>query len=255
MGDAQDAPDPIGALQAFIDERWEAARPKFYPAAVERPRVHAEVTPSEARHFLASLAPGGRGPALLQVDDERKMRSDRFPPKRDGSARGYNFFDNPGRLRLETIVHFAAAARLRDEFGWPDEHLVFESPTVVDYGGSRVLHQDALDILLLEKPCPQLSVRMGLDEARSRAVVETKATARLLQVLVREMHDCQATEHPEHEKCVALQVLRPGLFLAAAASETWRLFTVVERDGRAVLGEELPNLERLRFRFDGSVSG
>jgi hypothetical protein len=32
-----------------------------------------------------------------------------------------------------------------------------------------------------------------------------------------------------------------------AAAETWRLFTVVERHGRATLGDELPNLERLQF--------
>jgi hypothetical protein len=254
VDDVQHAPDPISALQAFIAERWEAVKPKFYPAVVERPRVHAEVTAAEARHFLASFAPIGSGPALLQVDDERKMRSGRFPPKRDGSSRGYNFFEHPGRLRLETIVHFAAAARLRDEFGWPEEHLVLESPIVVDRGGSRVLHQDALDILLLERPCPQLSARMCLDEARSRIVVETKATAELLQHLLREMRACQAIRHPEHEKCVALQVLRPRFFLAVAASETWRLFTVADRNGRAALGEELPDLEALRFSFGGSVS-
>ena len=57
------------------------------------------------------------------------------------------FFEEPGRLRLETIVHLAAAARLRDDFGWPREHFIFESPEVVD-GLSRLLHQDALDILL-----------------------------------------------------------------------------------------------------------
>lgn len=251
----QDAPNPIGALQAFIDERWEAAKPKFYPAAVEQPRVHAETTPSEARHFLASLVPSGGRPALVQVDDERKMRSNRFPPKRDGSPRGYNFFEHPGRLRLETIVHFAAAARLRDEFGWPDDHLVLESPTLVEDDGTKVLHQDAVDILLLEKPRPQLSAQMRLDEARSRVVVETKATGRLLQHLLREMRGCRATGHPEHDKCVALQVLRPRFFLAVAASETWRLFTVVDREGRAVLGEELRDLEYVRFRLDGSVSG
>jgi hypothetical protein len=255
VGDVRHASDPIGELQAFIDERWDAVEPRLYPADVERPRIHAEVTPSEARHFLASVAPSGNGPALLQVDEERKMRSGRFPPKRDGSPRGYNLFEHPGRLRLETIVHFAAAARLRDEFEWPEEHLVFESPTVVDRGGNKILHQDALDILLLERPCPQLSSRMCLDEARSRVVVETKATAKLVQHLLREMRACQGVGHPEHEKCVALQVLRPRFFLAVAASETWRLFTVADRNDRVVLGEELPALEALQFSFSVSVTG
>jgi hypothetical protein len=47
------------------------------------------------------------------------MRSDRYPCLADGSPRGYNFFEEPGRLRLETITGWAAIARLRNEFGWP----------------------------------------------------------------------------------------------------------------------------------------
>src|SRR6266700_4101313 len=143
------ANDPIVELQAFVDERWAVAQPRFYPAAAEPPRVHHEVTPREAAYFLAAVRANGAEPPLFRVDDERKMRSDRFPPRRDGSPRGYLFFEEPGRLRLETIVHIAAAARLRDEFGWPREHLVFESQEVVDDSGKRLLHQDALDILLL----------------------------------------------------------------------------------------------------------
>jgi hypothetical protein len=77
--------------------------------------------------------------------------------------------------------------------------------------------------------------------------VETKATPKFLDRLLREMRACRATSHAEHEKCLALQVLRPRLFLAVAASETWRLCTVIERDGRAVLGDELPDLQRLQF--------
>ena len=65
------------------------------------------------------------------------MRSDRFRLRRDGSPRGYLLFEEPRRLRLETIVHIVAAARLRDELGWPRNHVVFESPDVVedDEGG------------------------------------------------------------------------------------------------------------------------
>lgn len=93
------------------------------------------MTIEEAEYFMASVTANGTESPLIQVDDERKMRSDRFPPRHDGSPRG-----------------IAAAARLRDEFGWPREHLVFESPEVVDDGGKRLLHQDALDILLLDEP-------------------------------------------------------------------------------------------------------
>ena len=242
-----DAGDRILELQAFIDGRWAVAQPRFYPAAAERPRVHPEVTPREAGYFLASVTANGAEPPLFQVDDERKMRSDRFPPRRDGSPRGYLFFEEPGRLRLETIVHIAAAARLRDEFGWPREHLVFESPDVVDDGGQRLLHHDALDILLLEEPCPRLSSRMSPVATHSRVAVETKATPKLLDRLLREMRACRATSHAEHKKCLALQVIRPQLFLGVAASETWRLCNVTERDGRAVLRDELPDLESLRF--------
>lgn len=241
------ASDPILELQAFIDGRWAVAQPRFYPAAAEPPRVHREVTSREAEYFLASVTANASEPPLFQVDDERKMRSDRFPPRRDGSPRGYNFFEEPGRLRLETIVHIAAAARLRAEFGWPREHLVFESPDVVDGDRTRLLHHDALDILLLEEPCPQLGSKMTPAASRSRVAVETKATPKLLDRLLREMRACQATSHAEHEKCLALQVLRPRLFLAVAASETWRLCSVAERDGRAVLGDELPDLQSLHF--------
>lgn len=244
--------DPILELQAFIDERWAIAQPRSYPAAVERPRVHPEVTPGEAGYFMASVTANGTEPPLIQVDDERKMRSDRFPPRRDGSPRGYLFFEEPGRLRLETIVHIAAAARLRDEFGWPREHLVFESPEVVDDGGKRLVHHDALDILLLEEPCPRLSSKMSLSATGSRVAVETKATLTLLGRLLREMRSCQGTGHAEHEKCLALQVFRPRLFLAVAASEAWRLYTVGEREGRAVLGEELRDLQSLHFRSSAS---
>ena len=239
--------DAILELQAFVDGRWAVAQPRFYPTAVERPRVPPEVTIEEAAYFMASVTPNGTESPLIQVDDERKMRSDRFPPRRDGSPRGYLFFEEPGRLRLETIVHIAAAARLRDEFGWPREHLVFESPEVVDDGGKRLLHQDAFDILLLDEPCPRLSSKMSVAATGSRVAVETKATPTLLDRLLREMRSCQSTAHAEHEKCLALQVLRPRLFLAVAASQTWRLYTVVERDGRAVLGDELTHLQTIHF--------
>ena len=77
--------------------------------------------------------------------------------------------------------------------------------------------------------------------------VEVKATSKFLDRMLRKMRACQGGGHAEHKKCIALQALRPQLFLAVAASETWRLCVVLERDGRAVLGDELPDLERLRF--------
>jgi len=69
----------------------------------------------------------------------------------------------------------------------------------------------------------------------------------LLDRLLGEMRACRGTSHAEHEKCLALEVFRPRLFLAVAASETWRLCTVVEREGRAVLGDELPDLQSLHW--------
>src|SRR5687767_11306996 len=87
--------DEIRDLQAFIDERWAAAGPRFYPGA-ERPRVPCEVTPSEAGYFVASVTGRGDEPPLLVVDDDRKARSDRYPRLSDGSPRGYLFFEEPG---------------------------------------------------------------------------------------------------------------------------------------------------------------
>ena len=114
--------DATHDLQAFIDERWAVAQPRFYPGVPEGPRVPAEVTPRDA-DFLAAVTSHGDEPPLLVVDDDRKERSDRYPRLSDGSPRGYLFFEEPGRLRLETIVGWAAIARLRYEFGWPREPL------------------------------------------------------------------------------------------------------------------------------------
>lgn len=248
MGDA----DPLQDLQAFIDERWAVAQPRFYPTAAGAPRVQPEVTATEARYFLAAVAPQGEEPPLLVVDKDRKERSDRYPRLADGSARGYLFFEEPGQVRLETIVSWAAMARLQDEFGWPREHIVIESPSLTDEHGRVAVRYEALDILLLEQPCGDLAATMPLAAARSRVGVEAKSNAVLLEKLIAEIRRCQAatvpSKHREHPKCLALAELRPALFLGVAASETWRLFTVVERDGRAILGDELPNLELLHFR-------
>jgi hypothetical protein len=141
-------------------------------------------------------------------------------------------------------------ARLRDEFGWPHEHLIFESPTLVR-NGTVVLGTSGLDILLLESPRTEPAAKMTIDEARSRLAVEVKADAKLLGKLLDRMRARQAADaaipHTNHASCLAIAELRPPLFLAVAANETWRLFNVVERDGRAVLGDELPDLDRLQF--------
>ena len=246
--------DSIRALQAYIDERWAVARPRFYPHVAEAPRVPSEVTRSEAAFFLASVTTHGPEPPLFNVDDNRKVRSDRYPPRADGAPRGFHFFEEHGRLRLETIVHMAAMARLSDDFGWPREHLIFESPNVVDHG-SVVLPNEALDILLLETRCTELSAGMTLAATRSRVGIEAKATARLLGKLLDEMRGCRAASapslHSEHKKCLAIDALRPRLFLGVAAGETWRLFAVVEHEGRAALGDELSNLDGLHFSVMG----
>ena len=194
----------------------------------EGPRVPPEVTPSEAAYFLASVTTRGDEPPLLVVDDDRKERSDRYPRLTDGGPRGYLFFEEPGRLRLETIVGWAAVARLRDEFGWPREHLVCESPTLVK-DGQEVLRYEALDILLLEEPCAELAAKMPVTAARSRVGIEAKATAKMLDKLLEGMRACHADGAPhsrtDHVKCSAIAELRPRLFLGVAAAETWRLFT------------------------------
>ena len=137
--------------------------------------------------------------------------------------------------RLETIVGWAAVGRFCGEFGWPRELLPYE----------------ALDILVLEEPCAELPARMPVQSARSHVGVEAKATPKMLAKLLAGMRACQNDglrhSRSDHVKCTAIAVLRPRLFLGVAAAETWRLFNVVERDGRAVLGDELPDLDRLRF--------
>jgi hypothetical protein len=211
------------------------------------------VTPSEAASFLAAVDPGGPEPPLLVVYDNNKVASDRYPTRGKGEPRGYLFFENSGHvtggLRLETIVHMAAMARLRDEFGWPREHLICESPKLTR-DGRTVLKQDAADILLLAEPCHLPTATMTVDAARSRVAVEAKATAKMVDKLLQGIRACQTTgaaHHPsDHVKCSVIRELRPQLFLGVAAG-TWRLFDVVEREGLAVLGDELPNLDELYF--------
>jgi hypothetical protein len=241
--------DPIAALQAFIDEKWALAQPVFFPRIPEGPRVHPEVTPSEARYFLASVT----GPEpLCTVDDQNRVLSDRYPPRSDGTPRVYRFFEQPGRLRLETVIDMAAGARLRDEFGWPREHMIFESPRVLDESGQPLLSGEALDLLLLEEPCAQLKAEMTVPTTQFRIGGEAKADKKLLDKLLQAMQVCHGAGHREHNKCRAIKVFRPRMFLAFAAAETWRLFDVVQaEDGYAVLGSETSDFRRLHFERRG----
>jgi hypothetical protein len=243
--------DPIGDLRAFVEEQWAVVQPKAFPEVAESPRVRAEVTQGEAQYCLASVGIGALQPPLFRIDNEGRKRSDRTPPTAKGVPRGYLFFDDAGdHLRLETIVEMAAMARFHLEFGWPREHMICESP-IVTRDGADVLHQDALDVLLLEVACAKLAWKMPITAVRPRVGVEAKANAKLLDKLLRGMRGCQesgaAHAASDHKKCLAIAQLRPRLFLGVAAGEVWRLFTVVEPDGGAVLGDELPDLVGLHF--------
>lgn len=253
--------DPIRELQTFLDARWEAIQPAYFPDATEgwritpygsAPPLAEAVTPSEARFFLASVTPRGSEPPLFIVHDNNKVESDRNPALGGGAPRGYIFFEKSGArmggLRLETIVQSAAMARLRDEFHWPREHLVCESPGFVR-DGTVVLGNDALDILVLEEPSDQLRSKMPLATTQVRIGVEAKATAKMLDRLLAGMLACRSGGAPhdgsDHTKCSAITELHPSLFLGVAAA-SWRLFEVVEWDGRAGLGKELDDLSLLR---------
>lgn len=257
------AADPLRELQSFLDAKWRAIQPRCFPAATDGwrltpygsvPSSLAEaVTPSEAAFFLASVTPCGSEPALFFIHDNNKVESDRHATIAKGQPRGYNFFEKSGPrmggLRLETIVQSAAMARLRDEFHWPREHLVCESPGFVK-DGSITLGNDALDILVLEKPGLRLTSMMPLATTPVRVGVEAKATAKMLAQLLAGMRACcsedAAHDGSDHKKCSAIAELRPPLFLGVAAA-TWRLFDIVDRAGRAGLGEELNDLSLLRF--------
>jgi len=128
---------------------------------------------------------------------------------------------------------------------------VVESPDVFDASGD-VLRREALDILALEKPCERLPSKMQLTAARPRVGVEAKATSDQLEHLLQGMRRCEGDlgrghTKSDHSKCRAIEVLQPRFFLGVAAGETWRLLPVVERNGRSVLGGELPGLDDLHF--------
>lgn len=207
------------------------------------------MTGDEAQWFLESVTSHGSEPALFTIRDDNKRLSVCLPPNKNGGPKEYTFIMSDGTLRGETIVEQAATWRLHTEFRWPLDRLIVESPDV-PYEGDR-LRREALDILLLEHSSG-LRSEMTLAEVRSRVGVEVKETPKKLDDLLRGMRACQGEVHPghaksAHQKCKAIDVLRPRLFLAVAAAEDWRLFTVVRRDDRAVLGKRLPTLDRLYF--------
>ena len=73
------------------------------------------------------------------------------------------------------------------------------------------------------EPCAPLTSNMTIAATRSRVGVEAKADERLLDGLFAKMGACQGEVHAEHNKCRAMEVFRPRLFLGVAAGEDWRL--------------------------------
>lgn len=239
--------DLLVELKSYIDERWAVIQPNVFPLVDELHVRYEQVCPREAEWFLASLAPHAGEPPFFKVEDDNKVRSDRDPPNANRTPKGGTFFEGrrkkPAKcwLRLETIVQMGAMWRLHDEFGWPREHLVDESPGVIDEHGVEVVTREALDILALEDSYPQLPSRMTFGEVRTRVAIEVKADGASLSKLLHGMQVCQGEsqglhEDTDHKKCLALQAFRPELFLGVAAGETWRVFGVEQRDGRAVVG-------------------
>jgi hypothetical protein len=240
---------PIERMQSFIDERWTSCQPTHYPDVDQSPRVHPEITEWEAEYFLDSVAHDNPEPRLFEIDDDRHMRSDRRPPTKGGEPAVFNFFEWPGAFRLETVAHMSAMARLRERFRWPREHLIFESAPLVDGENNELLTVSSLDILMLDEPDPLPSATMDPTKTSCRVGVEVKKTSIYLDRLVSGMKSCRAgSPHTaEHKKCLAIEHLRPRLFLVVAAGEDWRLFRVEDADGRAVLGDQLPDLDPLYF--------
>lgn len=187
------------------------------------------------------------------MEETNKHRSNRYPPNANGSRRGDVFFFHDGGVAPETIVRRAAVWRLHHQFGWPRDHLVIESPDMSDAfkDDGRPFPRQAVDILLLEKPCPRLPSKMTKSAARSCVVVEAKADTRALDLLIDEMRACQGESHGQHNKCEALNVFQPRFFLGVAAGEDWRLFPVVTRGGRKVLGKKPLPLNRLQYKPSG----
>jgi len=253
------ASDPRRRLRDYVYERWaviQRSNERFRPCNKLHERLD-ELTPREAEWFLESVTPHGSERALFRVEDDNKHRSHRYPPTKSGEQRGSVFFEKSGEkcsLRLETIVHQAAAWRLHSEFGWPLDYLVVESPDIVAGDQNPPLRREALDILVLESACGELHSEMTLAAARSRIGVEAKADRKELARLIEKMRDCQKNrldpDDPrhadDHKKCNGIDVLRPSFFVGIAAGETWRVFPVVERGGHAVFDNEV-SVDRLSW--------
>jgi len=253
--------ETLRELLAYIDERWRVAHPRSYREITGGWRLRPDgglalLCQREASNFLVSVSDHDRESALFRVDDDGRYRSDRMPLNAGGTPKGYRFFEEGGTVRLETIVHMAAVVRLQSDFGWPRNYLAIESPDVGPTETAAQFGREALDVLALEEPAITLRSKMTPTEARSRVGVEVKAKANELASLLRKMQACPGEtgaghSNTEHRKCSALSVFRPRHFLGIAAGEVWRLFDVVRRDNRYVVGRELPNLDCLHFDWSG----
>jgi hypothetical protein len=242
--------DSLSALRRFIDERWSVVQAEFYPG-VTQPQVQPGATEEEAAFFLRAVRGSDGEPPLFTIDDQRKVRSDRIPPNADGRPRGANFFEDPGRLRLETIVHIAAVERLRSEFGWPREHIIVEAPDVSasDRGGD--VSRETLDILLTREPLESLPSVAPRGQIVAPVGIEAKADRGLLAKLVEGMRACsesgpdRAPKH-EHRKCEGLEAFECDYFLGVAAG-TWWLYDVADKGSRRALGDRVSRLDLLHF--------
>jgi hypothetical protein len=238
--------DPIDDLKTFLNTTLSTARPGDTIS-----RVPVGLTADEARWFLDVVTAHAGEPALLTISGEGKLRSDRYPLLKGGEDRGYVLPSSNPTHDQETVVHWSAIGRLHHQFNWPREYIICESPRV-EKDGETVIKQDAVDILLLDQPRKTCAWKVQASDLRPLVVAEVKRNSALVDDLIEKMRTCWPDSyrpHDEHNKCLAIDALRPRYFLAIGAAETWRLFDIKKADGHLILGNELsPDLSALYFR-------
>ena len=214
---------PVDYLQRLDDkiaEWWIQAQPREPRfAGLPRPLLPTAITELDARSFLRGM---DTDPPLYRIQDGYRFVSPLLP-----ETKLWNFIETRTSevwVSDEVVVHYGAAADLVLEYGWAVDMIESEPR-------AEGLTKGAIDLLIRRDQMPYIGV-------------EAKGDSGKLANLLRQMRRCAGTSpdappHPEHKKCLGLQLFRPELFWVVAAGPTRRLFRVkYATDGLTLIPED-----------------
>lgn len=227
---------PRDRLQAEINAWWRQFVDKRldYCRDPQMPSLSPAIDDPDASSFLGGLEAG-----LFEVREGYRIQSPLQSRLKSGRPPELHLFEKGGggscRLRQETIPHYAAAAELVIDYGWPPDQVAIESP------GMPGLASGALDLVVFA------------DASLGSVAILGEAKERKNQVwkMLTGIRGCigapEPPHHPaaDHKKCQGTLAFAPRLFLAVAGG--MRSVFPVRFDGEWFqLDEEEGDIELLR---------